>query len=51
MLGHIPVADERKQLSDALFHELLQNIGDEHKQFAMGWWAQHQDELRDHLVG
>jgi hypothetical protein len=35
----------RRSLVEALQLELLNNIGDEQKEFAMRWWYEHRDEL------
>jgi len=38
-------AARKKELVQALFDEILENVGDREKEFALRWWYDHREEL------
>lgn len=38
-------SSRREELVHALFKELLENVGDQEKEYVMRWWYEHQEEF------
>jgi hypothetical protein len=45
--AHIEEAhgDERKELVQSLFRVISEHVGDREKEYVMGWWFAHQNNL------